>query len=94
MAWKTRVAGQWLQIIVKQIYEKFRSICWKILELRGHIFNVNIIWVYAPTEDKSDEETEELYPHVDEIMSGTNNKGINILMGDFNAKIEKEDWET
>ena len=48
---------------------------------------LNIILCYAPTNDKSDEDKDSFYEELGNILEGMSNKDINILMGDFNAKI-------
>lgn len=64
-----------------------------VLQLNGHPFNINIIQVYAPTADKSDEDVEEFYQQIQDIMRGTKNGDINIVMGDFNSKIGRGGFE-
>lgn len=54
---------------------------------------INIIQVYAPIADKSDEDVEEFYQQIQEIMRGTKNIDINIIMGELNAKIGKGRFE-
>ena len=42
---------------------------------------------YAPTNDKTDETKEEFYNQLHDIMSNLGDKNVNVIMGDFNAKI-------
>ena len=58
-----------------------------MLKLGGAPFNVNIIQAYAPTSDHSDEEVEEFYESIQNVMKHTKSGEINIVMGDWNAKV-------
>ena len=42
---------------------------------------------YAPTNDKSGEVKDEFYNQLQGILSSLSDQDVNILMGDFNAKI-------
>ena len=58
-----------------------------LLQLQTRPIKVNIIQAYAPTSDKSDEEIEEFYEHLKTVIDITKKNEVNIIMGDFNAKI-------
>ena len=58
-----------------------------LMKLQGKPFNVNIIQIYAPTLDHSDEETDQFYLNLQKLMQYTKTDEINIIMGDFNAKV-------
>lgn len=58
-----------------------------LIQLHGQPININIIQVYAPTADKSDEDLELFYQQIDKALKVTKSNEINILMGDFNAKV-------
>lgn len=60
-----------------------------MIKLRGSPFNVNLIQVYAPTSDKSEEVIEDFYAQIKEVLKNTKRRDINIIMGDFNAKVGK-----
>lgn len=54
---------------------------------------MNVIQIYAPTTDNTDEEVEEFYSQVDNAMKQCKNREINIVMGDVNAKVGCEPIE-
>lgn len=58
-----------------------------LLKLQTTHRNLNIIQIYAPTNDKSDAEVEDFYSVLDEAMKHTKKGEINMVIGDFNAKI-------
>ena len=49
--------------------------------------NLTLIQVYAPTSDADEEEREEVYNCLEELLEHTPRKDAVIVMGDFNAKI-------
>lgn len=51
--------------------------------------NINLIQIYAPTADKQDEEAEELYGQIQEVLRSLKPHEITIILGDFNAKVGK-----
>ena len=51
---------------------------------------MNIVQVYAPTNDKDDNMIEEFYAELEETMKLTKKGEITIVMGDFNAKVGAE----
>lgn len=60
-----------------------------ITKLNTKPFKINIMQVYAPTTDTSDEEIEIFYEEIEEALSTTKSQEINIILGDFNAKVGK-----
>lgn len=61
-----------------------------LLQLHSTPVNVNIIQVYAPTAEKSDELIEEFYDQLKDLMKLVKNNEVTIIMGDFNAKVGNE----
>jgi len=59
-----------------------------ILIVERKFFNITL---HAPSEDKSDEEKEEFYSLLESTLEGIPRHCIIILLGDFNAKIGKEE---
>ena len=49
--------------------------------------NINIVQVYAPTNDARDEDKEEFYSRLQGVLDTLPSKDVNILMGDANAKV-------
>ena len=64
-----------------------RIITEKILEAA---FNVNIIQIYAPTWDHPDEDIEDDYVRVKEVMGCFKSREVAVIMGDWNSKFEDE----
>ncbi|XP_022160090.1 craniofacial development protein 2-like [Myzus persicae] len=61
------------------------------IRITGRIFDLIIINCYAPTEDKRDDIKEDFYEDLDSICDITSNYFVKIFLGDFNAKIGKEE---
>ncbi|GFR70255.1 craniofacial development protein 2 [Elysia marginata] len=51
---------------------------------------MNIVQIYAPTNEAHDKEKDAFYDLLQEVMDKLPKKDINILMGDANAKIGRE----
>ncbi|CAG9834829.1 unnamed protein product [Diabrotica balteata] len=47
----------------------------------------NILQVYAPTADKSDDEIEQFYENLQELLKMTKSYETTLIVGDFNAKV-------
>lgn len=58
-----------------------------LLKLQTTHRTLNVIQIYAPTNDKSDAEVEDFYSTLEEAMKLTKKGEINMVIGDFNAKI-------
>jgi len=61
-----------------------------VLTIRAQWFDVSLISVHAPTEDKPQEEKETFYEDLESIINTLLNNSIHILLEDLNAKIGKE----
>ena len=59
-----------------------------ILRLQGHPFNTSIIQIYAPTTDADENEIEQFYNELQEVLDNISKKDILFLIGDWNAKVE------
>ena len=58
-----------------------------LVKLNGAPFDLNIIQVYAPTCDGSEEEVNQFYGELSEVMEQCKRHEINIVMGDLNSKV-------
>ena len=54
---------------------------------QAKLMNLTLIQAYAPTSDADEEEREEVYNCLEELLECTPRKDVVIVMGDFNAKI-------
>ena len=66
------------------------------IRLRAAPLNITIIQVYAPTSGHDDNEVEQFYQHLPDIIDQTPKKDSLIVQGDRNAKVRKDaqaDWE-
>lgn len=58
-----------------------------LVQLLATPVDVNIIQVYAQTADKKENEIEEFYQCINEVMNKLKKEDLTIVMGDFNAKL-------
>lgn len=58
-----------------------------MIQLKSKLNIINLIQVYAPTADKPDEEIEQFYSQIKQILRSTKKHEANIIMGDFNSKV-------
>jgi endonuclease/exonuclease/phosphatase family metal-dependent hydrolase len=65
------------------------------LRMKGAYRNVTIglILVHAPTEEKEEREKEEFYECLEETYQKIQTYDLVIIMGDFNTKIRKEEYQ-
>ena len=64
-----------------------------VMKINGHPFNVNIIQVYAPTQESTEEEVDEFYDQVAEAQKQCKSQEITLILGDFNAKVGMDRYE-
>ena len=59
-------------------------------------FNISVIQVYAATSMSSEEEINDFYGELEEVLNDSPKKDIKVIMGDWNAKVgtDREGWET
>ena len=56
-------------------------------------FNITIIQAYAPTTDYSDEDVEDFYEQLQEVIDQTPKKDILVVQGDWNAKVGEDAYK-
>ena len=73
--------GPWL----KQTIMDFRAINDRLctLRMRGKFFNISLINVHAPTEDKEEEEKDLFYGRLARIVDACPRHDLIIILGDF-----------
>ena len=63
------------------------------ISLRATPFNITIIQAYVPTSDYDDDDVEDFYEQLQEILDQTPKKDILVVQGDWNAKIAEDAYE-
>ena len=63
------------------------------IRLRATPFNITIIQAYAPTSDYDDDDVEDFYEQLQEVLDQTPKKDILVVQGDWNAKIGEDAYE-
>ena len=58
-----------------------------MVKIQGKPFNINLVQIYMPTCTHDDEELENVYEQIQELMAGMKNNEISIILGDMNAKV-------
>lgn len=61
------------------------------MRLRCKFHNLSVFSCYAPAEASPEEEKESFYDQLDKALGSCPRSGINVIMGDFNAKICTEE---
>ena len=64
--------------------------------LRAVPLNITIVQVYAPTSDYDENEIEQFYGQLKNVIDQTPKKDILVVQGDWNAKVGKdvcENWQ-
>ncbi|XP_035903140.1 craniofacial development protein 2-like [Anopheles stephensi] len=60
------------------------------LHMRGRFFNISLINVQAPTEDKDEEQKNLFYGRLTKIIDQCPKHDVEIILGDFNANVGRE----
>lgn len=76
---------------IAQYVESYQAINDRIIEVtvRTKPTNMHLIQVYMPTTDADDQEVEDIYQEIEQIVSAIPKKEPLIILGDFNAKVGK-----
>lgn len=64
-----------------------------LMRIRAKPVDLNIIQVYAPTSDSTEQELEQFYSDIRDLLRLTKNHEVTLIMGDFNAKLGKGKFE-
>ena len=59
--------------------------------LRGRWLHIILVNVHAPSEEKSEELKHSFYEEIVEVFDHILKYHMKILLGDFNAKVDRED---
>jgi hypothetical protein len=59
--------------------------------LRGCWFDIIVLNVHVPTEDKSDDVRDKLYKELEQVFNKLPQYHMKILLGDFNANVRRVD---
>jgi len=81
------VKGEFL-MYVKDFKAINERLCW--LRLKAKWFSCTLINVHVPTNEKTEETKEESYNLLEQTISQIASSDIHIVLGDFNAKVGKE----
>lgn len=60
------------------------------LTIKGKFVDITFLNGHAPTEEKTPEEKDEFYENLEQILNEIPRNRIRIVLGDFNAKLGKE----
>lgn len=61
------------------------------IRIKSRYSEISIINVHSPTEEKEDEEIEQFYEEIDGIYNQIPRYDVKIIIGGFNAKLEREE---
>ena len=77
----------------EKMLERYEAVSERMVwcRLKGKFVNITVIQVYAPTEDKPDDEKDDFYEQLREVVRTVKQHDMLLLMGDFNAKVGQED---
>jgi hypothetical protein len=62
------------------------------ITLKGHWCVIIVLNVHAPAEDKEDDIKDSLYKELEQVFDQFPSYHMKNLLGDFNAKVEMEDF--
>ena len=59
--------------------------------LQGQQFNITVIQVYAPTSNAEENEVEQFYEDLQDLLELTHKKDVLFIIGDWNAKVGSQE---
>ena len=62
------------------------------VHFQGKPFNITVIQAYAPTSNPEETEVEWFYKDLQDILELTPKKDVLFIIGDWNAKVERNTW--
>ena len=62
--------------------------------LKGRSCNITVLNMHAPSEEKSDDSKDRFYEELEQVFDHFPKYHMNILLGDFNAKVGREYFQT
>ena len=65
-----------------------------VLRVKSKFYNITLMSIHAPTEEKSDLIKEQFYMELENVYDKIPKYDMKIIMGDFNAKVGKERYLT
>jgi exonuclease III len=82
------VDAKWTKAVIdwKPVSER---IC--VLRVRGKFFDYSIINVYAPHNERPEEEKDDFYAQLDDIYAHCPQRDCKIVIGDLNSKVGREE---
>ena len=61
------------------------------VHFQGKPFNITLIQVYAPTSNAEEAEIERIYEELQDLLELTPKKDVLFIIGDWNAKVRKQE---
>ena len=61
-----------------------------ILQIKAQKKSINIFQIYAPTAIKSNDEIEDFYHHVEEVLQSIDKRDGTLILDDLNAKVGED----
>src|SRR5215510_13192220 len=89
ISWEQVFVQQRIAYSVKRV--QFVSDRISYIVLRGRWCNIIILNVHAQSEEKSDESKDSFYEELEQVFDHFPKYNMKILLGDFNAKVGRED---
>ena len=64
-----------------------------IVRIKGKMFDISIMQVYAPTSACPEKMIDEFYEHLESAKKQCKSQAVVVVMGDLNAKVGKQRFE-